>query len=176
MRGALPARLLAPETKTKGEYRNMKNRLFAGGAAIIAGALFAAGPRTIFKICDQGHHAGHSVCYWTSQTALAAGITLALAGVAYMFFADPRVRAGLSLAAAGDALIVLLTANVFIGVDPDPMMACRIATLPALNVVGSLTIILAATNAAALLRGARGGNGGGAADGAPQIDAVSPLA
>ncbi|MDR1589275.1 MAG: DUF4418 family protein [Oscillospiraceae bacterium] len=152
----------------------MKNRIIAGGSAVVTGALLAVGPRTLFKICDQGHHEGHSVCFWTAQATLGIGIVLALIGVAYIFFADARIRAGLSLAAAGDVLFVLLTANVFIGVDPDPMMSCRLQTLPALNLISAAALALAVANTVWLLRSPASGKGKG--NERTQTDAASPLA
>ncbi|MDR2357169.1 MAG: DUF4418 family protein [Oscillospiraceae bacterium] len=152
----------------------MKNRLIGGGVTVLTGALLAAGPRTVFKICDQSHHAGHSTCFWTAQTTLGIGIVLALIGVAYVFFTDARIRAGLSLAAAGDVLFVLLTANVFIGVDSDPMMSCRLKTLPALNVISAAALVLSAVNVIWLLRGPA--RGGGEKVERTRTDAASPLA
>lgn len=147
----------------------MKNRIFGGIGLVLTGVLLAVGPHTIFKICDQSHHqAGASNCFWTSQALLGIGLVFALLGLVYMAFKSASVRAGLSLSAAGNMLLTFLTANVFIGMDADAMMACRVTTLPAVNTIAVIGFILTAVNTIYLLRqgGAKGvtGNAGNQAD------------
>lgn len=137
----------------------MKNRVIAGTITIITGFLVAVGPQTLFKICDQSHHGGVSTCFWTGRALIGVGIVFALLGIAYLFFRDTRLRAGLSLAAAANVVLTFLLANLLIGMDPDPMMACRIATLPALNIISVLALIFAVINTLYLLRVKEGGSG-----------------
>jgi hypothetical protein len=147
----------------KGEYP-VKNRIAFGAGAILSGALLAAGPWSLFKICSQAHHAheGHSVCFYTARAEIGIGALAALLGIAYMLFRDKNVRAGLSFAVSGDAALSLVVANFLIGMDPDPMMACRTAALPALNVISALVLVFAAANAVWLLTYRRGGSRGSA--------------
>jgi hypothetical protein len=135
----------------------MKNRIIAGSAAISGGALIALGPQTLFKICDQSHHAVTSICFWTGQAAIGIGAVLALLGGAYFFFRSPQIRAGLSLGIAANIILLVLTANVLIGMDEMPMMACRVSTLPALNVISAVDLVLASINTVYLLRKQNGG-------------------
>jgi hypothetical protein len=133
----------------------MKNRAAGGLIAVISGSLAAFGPQSLFKICDQGHHmmsGGHSVCYYTAQASIAIGVLIALLGIAYFIFADGSVRAGLSLAIAGSSTLLFAIANILIGMDEMETMACRVATLPALNVISIITFTLAAVNTVWLLR------------------------
>jgi hypothetical protein len=123
----------------------MKNRLAAGPLAAISGLLVAIGPQTMFKICDPSHHAV-SNCFWTGQALIGVGSILAALGIAYIFISSPQTRAGVSLAIASDAILVFLIANVLIGMDDNPMMACRTTTLPILNIISVLTFVLAAAN------------------------------
>jgi hypothetical protein len=58
-------------------------------------------------------------------------------------------------------------------VDPDPMMSCRLKTLPALNVISAAALVLAVVNVIWLLRGASSG-GGDTIEGT-QSDAASSL-
>jgi hypothetical protein len=131
----------------------VKNRIAGGAAAIFAGALIAAGPWSLFKICSQAHHAheGHSVCFYTARAEIGVGVIIALLGIAYILVKDRRLRAGLSFAVAGNAVLSLAVVNVLIGMDPDPMMACRTAAQPALNVIATLLLAAALINAVWLL-------------------------
>jgi hypothetical protein len=136
--------------------KDKRNRIIGGLTAAASGALTAIGPQTLFRICDQTHHMeGLSVCFWTARAEIGIGTLIALIGVAYIFFADRHARVGLSLGAAGAALLSLAVANFLIGVDDSPMMACRLATLPALNVVAVITVVLASANTVWLLRNDR---------------------
>ncbi|MDR0905457.1 MAG: DUF4418 family protein [Oscillospiraceae bacterium] len=128
-----------------------KNRIIGGVATVVTGALTAVGPHTIFKICDQGHHEGHSVCFWTGQATIGVGIIVALLGVAYLIFASEQTRAGISLSVAATSVLTFLLANVLIGMDDMAMMACRVKTLPALNVISILSFALAIGNTVYLL-------------------------
>ncbi|MDR1640570.1 MAG: DUF4418 family protein [Clostridiales bacterium] len=123
----------------------MKNRLIAGPLAAISGLLVAIGPQTMFKICDPSHHSV-SNCFWTGQALIGVGSVLATLGVIYIFIASQQTRAGLSLAIASDAVLAFLIANVLIGMDSNPMMACRTTTLPILNIISVLTFVFAIGN------------------------------
>jgi hypothetical protein len=133
----------------------MKNRIIAGIATIVTGALLAIGPQALFKICDQGHHEGHSVCFWTGQAAIGIGIVLVLLGILYLVFSNPGIRAGLSIGIALNLVLILLVANVLIGTCDSAMMRCNTTTLPALNVISVLALVLAAVNTGYLLRSPR---------------------
>jgi hypothetical protein len=131
----------------------MKNRIIGGLGAILTGGLVAIGPQTIFKICEQSHHTGPSVCFWTSRAVIGTGVVFALLGISYILSRSPLLRAGLSFAAAANVILTFLLANVLIGMDSDAMMACRVKTLPALNVISTIVFALAAGNFVWLIRG-----------------------
>jgi hypothetical protein len=135
----------------------MKNRLLYGSFVVIAGLLTSIGPQTIFKICEPSHH-GIENCFWTGQAAIGIGALLAALGLASALFSNKGARAGLSLAIGGNSALMLLVANLLIGVHEDPMMQCRIAALPALNVISVLTVAASAANFALL--SAKGEDGG----------------
>ncbi|MDR1874018.1 MAG: DUF4418 family protein [Synergistaceae bacterium] len=124
----------------------MKNRILAGFAALISGGLIALGPQYLFKVCDQTH-SGITQCFWTARAEIGVGGVIALLGVAYLLFGDPRVRLGLSVALTLEGILAALLPGVLIGVCDHPHMNCRLATLPALNVIGLGTALLAVVNA-----------------------------
>jgi hypothetical protein len=130
----------------------MKNRIIAGTSVITGGALVALGPWTLFKICDQSRHTEPTTCYWTGRAAIGIGVTLALSGLTYFFFRSPKFRAGLSIGMALTVVLLFLTANILIGVCEMPEMACRLRTLPALNVISVPGFVLAVLNTVYLLK------------------------
>jgi hypothetical protein len=147
---------LQTEQATWGKESFMVNRIVGGILAIVTGVLLAVGPQTLFKICEQSHHEGHSVCFWTGQATIGIGIVVALLGLLYVVLNDPGVRAGLSIGIASLLVLTLLIANVLIGVEDSAMMPCRLATLPALNIISVLAFALSAVNTGYLLRLLRG--------------------
>jgi hypothetical protein len=130
----------------------MKNRIITGTAAIAGGALVALGPWKLFKICDQSHHTEATTCYWTGRAAIGIGIMLIVFGITYCFFRSPKTRLGLSIGIVLTVVLLFLTANILIGVCEMPEMACRLRTLPALNVISALGFIAAVINTVYLLK------------------------
>ncbi|MDR2606709.1 MAG: DUF4418 family protein [Oscillospiraceae bacterium] len=134
-----------------------KNRIGIGAVSVISGALTAFGPHTLFKVCSEsGHHGiestAVSVCHYSAAAELGIGILIALLGIAYILFSSPHTHVGLSLGIGLNALLALLIITVLIGVDPNPMMSCRVRTLPALTLISSLTIAVSIGNLIYLLR------------------------
>jgi hypothetical protein len=120
---------------------------------IILGGLIALGPQYVFKICEQaGHHGGVTRCFWTGRAEIGVGALVAAIGVACLLASDARVRAGLSIAASLSGILSLIVVDVLIGVCEEANMSCRLATLPALNIVGIITAVFSAVNAFCLLR------------------------
>jgi hypothetical protein len=130
---------------------NSKNRVSVGTAAIVLGGLAALGPQYMFKICEQAHH-GVTNCYWIGQAEIGAGAAVAVLGAAYLAFRDERIRAGLSLGILIGGVLTLLFADVLLRACEDANMSCHLTTLPALNIVGTLIAILAASNTEYLFR------------------------
>jgi hypothetical protein len=130
----------------------MKNRIITGTATITGGALVALGPWTLFKICEQSHHAETTTCYWTGRAAIGIGVALVVFGLTYCFFRSPQSRLGLSIGMAITLALLFFTANILIGVCVMPEMSCRLRTLPALNVISVLGFVLAVINTVYLLK------------------------
>ncbi|MDR3354348.1 MAG: DUF4418 family protein [Synergistaceae bacterium] len=130
-----------------------RNRAIAGAAGVILGGLIALGPQYVFKICEQtGHHGGVTQCFWTGRAEMGVGALIAVIGIVYLLTKDARVRAGLSIAASLSGALSLAVIDVLIGVCGEADMSCRLATLPAINIVGIITAFSAAANAFYLLR------------------------
>ncbi|MDR0671525.1 MAG: DUF4418 family protein [Oscillospiraceae bacterium] len=136
----------------------MRQRALTGAAYVALGALIALGPQFVFAICDQTEH-GVTTCFWTARAELGVGGAAAALGLLVILLGrTPGVCAGLSAAFAVNGVLALLLPDVLIGVCEHPHMACRLATLPALNLIGALAALLGAANAARLLK--KSGKGG----------------
>jgi hypothetical protein len=136
-----------------------KNRLLIGLTTVASGALTAAGPFSLFKICStEGHHAmatgaesAELVCHYTANAELGIGIVIALLGIAYLLFSNPNTHIGLSFGVGLSSVFSLLAVNVLIGVHSPPM-SCAVKTLPALTLISTITIVLILGNIVYLLR------------------------
>ncbi|MDR3321176.1 MAG: DUF4418 family protein [Synergistaceae bacterium] len=130
---------------------NSKNRVSVGTAAVVLGGLVALGPQYMFKICEQMHH-GVTNCYWIGQAEIGAGAVVAAFGITYLLFRDAGIHAGLSIGIFIGGVLTLLLADVLLRACEEANMSCHLVTLPALNIVGTLIVILAALNTAYLFR------------------------
>lgn len=119
----------------------MKNRL-TGIIFIILGGVLAAGPRTIFPVCEV-HMDMVMTCNWTAQAELGIGIVIALLGVLLVVIRSNQVKIGLSLGIILNGLLSILVPTVIIGVCEGKHMACHSLTLPVLVIIGSIIVIIA---------------------------------
>jgi hypothetical protein len=85
-------------------------------------------------------------CFWTARAELGIGALIAIVGVLLIVLKSRQIRLGLSLAAALNGILALLVPTALIGVCGHASMQCRIGTLPALVILSSFVIIVAALN------------------------------
>jgi hypothetical protein len=129
----------------------MKNRIASGGAAIVSGLLIALGPQFLFKVCPV---MGDMImkCHWSAQAEIGVGSLIAALGIALVFFANPRVRLGLTIGIFLSAILVLLVPHALIGGCAGHHMACRKIAFPSLTVISMLLLIGTGFNALYLAR------------------------
>jgi hypothetical protein len=129
----------------------MKNRIASGGAAIVFGLLIALGPQFLFKVCPV---MGDMImkCHWSAQAEIGVGSLIAALGIALVFFANPRVRLGLTIGIFLSAILVLLVPHALIGGCAGHHMACRKIAFPAITVISMLLLIGMGFNALYLAR------------------------
>ncbi|NMM93216.1 DUF4418 family protein [Bifidobacterium oedipodis] len=118
----------------------MTKKLFAAVPTIVLGALIAIAPQTFAHAC-QGHDVP-GACHYSQQAATGIGIVILLLGVIALFV-EAKVRIGLNIAAALNAILLIAVPTVLIGVCSGAMMHCRAVMLPTLIVLGVLTIVFA---------------------------------
>lgn len=123
----------------------MIKRLFTGFIFILIGLFVAVGPYTVFPVC--GAHDGKFMkCHWTAQAELGIGLSIAILGLLLLLFTAKQIRIGISIGIILYSILLLLIPNVLIGVCGKADMNCRILTLPALNILGALSALVAALN------------------------------
>ena len=130
----------------------MKNRIISGGAVIIFGLLIALGPQFLFKVCPVVDGM-FMRCHWSARAEIGIGGPLIAAlGVALVFFANPKIRLGLTVGVFLSGVLALLIPHALIGGCVNHTMPCRKITFPALTVISVLLLATAAFNALYLAR------------------------
>lgn len=127
-----------------------KNRLLTGGAYTILGILTAIGPHTIFAVCE-AMDGKYMKCHWTAQAEIGNGVIIVILGF-LLFLSSHTIRVGLQIALLALSVQTILLPNVLIGVCGGNHMSCHSLTLPALNVIGIVSIVIGAVNLIYLLR------------------------
>ena len=85
-------------------------------------------------------------CHWTAQAELGIGLCIAILGILLILLASRQIRIGISIAIMLNAIIVIIIPNTLIGVCNSIHMNCHTLTLPALNLLGAFTLLIAAIN------------------------------
>jgi hypothetical protein len=130
----------------------MKNRIISGGSVIVFGALIAAGPQFLFKVCGLAADGGFMKCHWSAQAEIGVGALIAALGLAYLFFASQKTRLGLTIGVFLAAVLALLVPHVLIGGCAMHTMPCRKVAFPSITVIAILLLIGAGLNAWYLAR------------------------
>jgi hypothetical protein len=130
----------------------MKNRIISGGAVIIFGLLIALGPQFLFKVCPVVDGM-FMRCHWSARAEIGVGGPLiAVLGIALVFFANPKIRLGLTIGVFLSGVLALLIPHALIGGCSMHSMACRKVAFPAITVSSILLLITATLNGLYLAR------------------------
>jgi hypothetical protein len=130
----------------------MKNRIISGGGVIIFGLLIALGPQFLFKVCPVVDGM-FMRCHWSVRAEIGIGGPLiAGLGIALIFFADSKIRLGLTIGIFLSGVLALLIPHVLIGGCSMHSMPCRKISFPAITVICILLLIATALNGLYLAR------------------------
>ncbi|MDR2419562.1 MAG: DUF4418 family protein [Treponema sp.] len=130
----------------------MKNRIIGGGAAIVSGLLIALGPQFLFKVCAPMENGSFMKCHWSAQAEIGIGSLIAALGIALVFFANTRIRLGLTIGIFLSGVLALLIPHTLIGGCAMHSMLCRKVAFPSITVISILLLIGAGLNAGYLVR------------------------
>lgn len=106
---------------------------------VVLGALVAAGPYSFAHVCQVGEKI--MKCHWTARVELFLGLSIALLGLLKLLSADAKYQLGLNFGLLINALGVLLTPTVLIGVCGMKKMHCHAVTKPTLIVFAILILV-----------------------------------
>jgi hypothetical protein len=130
----------------------MKNRIISGGTTIVCGLLIALGPQFLFKVCPVVDGM-FMKCHWSARAEIGIGGPLiAGLGIALIFFADSKIRLGLTIGIFLSGVLALLIPHTLIGGCPMHSMPCRKISFPAITVICILLLIATALNGLYLAR------------------------
>ncbi len=85
-------------------------------------------------------------CYWTARAELALGIPMALTGLLMVFSRRKETQRNLAIVGAGLGAAAIAVPAVLIGVCASSMMICNSVMRPALILMGTVAIGLAAVS------------------------------
>ena len=113
----------------------------AAGGFFVFGVLIAVAPQAFAHVCEVKDNMPMA-CHYTAQAELGIGVVIALLGIIALF-CSPKIRTGLNIAVALNALLSLAVPTVLIGVCKGAMMHCHMVTRPTLIVIGILALLFA---------------------------------
>ena len=115
-----------------------KSNLVFAVIFVLLGALVAAGPYSFAHVCEVGEKI--MKCHWTARVELFLGLSIALLGLLKLLSSDAKYQLGLNFGLLINALGVLLTPTVLIGVCGMKKMHCVAVAKPTLVVFGILIL------------------------------------
>jgi hypothetical protein len=140
-----------------------KRPLLLAGVLVILGALIVITPWYIFPVCEAKGITSHPMskmssvagsdqsmgtstvtimkCGYTARAEAAIGALIILAGLTLIALPERDSRRAIGIIGIGLGAVTALVPTVLIGVCTAADSPCRIGTLPALIILGTLTII-----------------------------------
>lgn len=108
---------------------------------VLLGLLTAIAPYSFAHVCELGEKI--MKCHWTARVELFLGLSIAVFGLFKFLSSDANFHLGLNFGILINALGVLLTPTVLIGVCGMKKMHCHAVTKPTLIVFAILILVLA---------------------------------
>lgn len=126
----------------------MRNGRFSISACVqaVLALLMAVGAATFLGPCVHTE-GGFGTCHWAGRVLTGLGAAMAVQAVIGMFFADARVREGVSLSMIPVALLAALTPGVVIPLCMMETMRCNAIMRPAMALIAALIGVLSAVDA-----------------------------
>ena len=107
---------------------------------LVLGALTAIAPYSFAHVCEAGEKV--MKCHWTGRIELFLGISVAVLGLLKLISADTKYQLGLNAGILLNALGVILTPTLLIGVCGMKSMHCASVSKPTLIVFGILILVI----------------------------------
>ena len=121
-----------------------------GVVTVVLGIIVAAEPHYIFPVCQYygmlvQTAAGTNIpmkCYWTAMAEVGLGALIVVTGIVLILSKQNETRRALGFVLAALGVVVALVPADLIGVCGMAEHPCRMATQPALILLGAVTIII----------------------------------
>ena len=121
-----------------------------GGLLILLGIVIALTSWIIFPVCEmQGNYmitqSGMKVpmtCGWTARAETGVGALVAVAGAILVARSTPETRQAVGVFSIATGVLVILYPTILIGMCKVADHPCRTTTLPALEILGVIVIII----------------------------------
>lgn len=107
---------------------------------LVLGALTAIAPYSFAHVCEAGEKV--MKCHWTGRIELFLGISVAVLGLLKLISADAKYQLGLNAGILLNALGVIITPTLLIGVCGMKSMHCASVSKPTLIVFGILILVI----------------------------------
>jgi hypothetical protein len=138
---------------------NKQQSKILAGILILLGVLVVLTPWYIFPVCEIAEKSGamqmndgsdngmnmnpgtHMKCWYTAEAETGVGVLIILTGVALLALPGRISRKTAGIIGGILGLIVILVPTILVGICSTPDAPCRIGTLPALILLGAVTVI-----------------------------------
>lgn len=122
----------------------MKNKIVSSIIYLVYGVLLAAGPHTLFAVCEQGENMMR--CGWTARVETAIGIFIIYLAVVNFLNTEKNSRFWLGLGFIGAILLAIAIPAVVVGGCKMADMQCRAVTFPVIYVLSGLVLVFSIGN------------------------------
>ncbi len=128
-----------------------KTSLILGFVAVVVGFIVVVGPHYIFPVCQYFGMFMQTMngmympmkCYWTAMAEVGLGTLIIVTGLVLIVSKEAETRRALGFVLGALGIMVALVPTYLIGVCASPDHPCRIATQPALVLLGVVIVIVA---------------------------------
>lgn len=125
----------------------MKKDKIIGAIYCIIGLLIALGPKFLFPVCAGLKDDGTPMkCFYTSQVTIGLGMGIVMFGLILMLLKEKTAKIVSSAGVLFLTVMTYLIPNVLIGVCKTDTMRCRMLTLPSLNIISLVALIVCAVH------------------------------
>lgn len=122
----------------------MKNKIVSSVIYLVYGVLLAAGPHTLFAVCEQGENMMR--CGWTARVETAIGIFVVYLAVLNFLSKEKNSHFWLGLSFIGASVLAIVIPAFVVGGCKMAGMQCRAVTFPVIYVLSGLVLVFSLGN------------------------------
>lgn len=123
----------------------MKEKIF-GVLYLLIGLFMTLGLIFVFPVCEMTAEGTYMKCHWMSQAELGIGIIISILGIISLISKSKELKIGINISLILQFLLVILIPDILIGVCKNEHMRCHSLSMPILNILGGIGIIVTLIN------------------------------